>query len=108
MNPMEIAKTIKSQIGGRSLYMLGATKLVAIGPQSDTKASLGGLQFRTGRVAAGEANVVRVELTADDTYTMTFHKLWGRSNKQLAKVKGVYCDQLNQVIELHTGLYTSL
>jgi len=95
------AQTIADQIGCRAFAMIGAKDLLDCG---DT------LQFKIGTNAKGVA-AVRVTLTPDDTYTMTFY---GRLNRKTfeqpvkAEVDGIYADSLRTTIKLHTGLYTSL
>ncbi len=109
MTDMTIAKTIRSQIGGGAMYMLGAKDVV--GHES-------ALSFRVR--GSREVNHIKVELEASDTYKMTFTKI-GRSPslKQLlkgatqkittvAEVDGVYCDMLRPMIKKYTGLNTSL
>ena len=59
----EIAQTILSQLGGaKFVAMTGAKQLVAIDK---------GLRFKIGRNAS-KANLVKVILRGDDTYTMQF------------------------------------
>lgn len=58
-----IAQTILAQLGGNQFVtMTGANHLVA---------SSNGLYFRIGRNAT-KCNLVKIELTANDTYTMQF------------------------------------
>jgi len=95
---MSIATTIRNQIGGKSLYMIGAKNLIDHG---------NGLSLRTGRVAAGKANYIKITLNASDTYDMEFQKI-AKNCKVIAEETGVYFDMLHGMIEQHTGLYTSL
>jgi hypothetical protein len=104
---VRIAETIRQQIGHRALYMLGAKHLSAL-PADKEKGTYGGFSFRTGRVAAGKANHVHIELNGMDTYNLTFFKIHGRSFKTIKTIEGVYVDQLHESIEHYTGLYTSL
>jgi hypothetical protein len=97
---MNVANTIRSQIGNLALRMIGARNLTAL---SD---GCGGLLFKTGRVAAGKADCVKIVLTADDLYTVTFSKPRGRNNRIIAECEGVYADMLHDLIEKHTGMYT--
>jgi hypothetical protein len=95
------AKTIADQIGRRAFIMIGAKDLLDCG---DT------LQFKVGRNSQG-IGAVRVTLTPDDTYTMTFFGALSRKTYEMpvkAEVEGVYADRLRSTIERHTGLYTSL
>lgn len=97
-----VAETIRSQVGGRAMVMIGATNLLC----DETS-----LQFKIGRNAKGVTHV-RIELAADDTYTLTFTSVrkvkWDYQIKELARVEGVYCDGLRTCIEAETSLYTSL
>ncbi len=95
---MTVAETIHAQLGGRTLYMLGAKGILA----DET-----GLHFRIGRNAKSITNI-RIELAADDTYTVRFFRIRARNVKEIAKVDGVYVDALHRTIEEHTGLATSL
>lgn len=98
---MSIATTILEQLGGgRFVMMTGAKNLM-----SDTNA----LSFRLpSNFATGGINYVRVELAADDTYTLTFGKVWGVKYAVKATVAGVYCDMLRSVFTSNTGLDCTL
>ena len=99
---LQVAKTILSQIGGGALYMIGAKNKIAVDEQR------GGVQFRTGRTAAGKANFVQIVLTGADLYNIVFKRIHGMSIKAVAEYKGMFADQMNELIERETGLYTSL
>lgn len=94
---LEVADTIRAQIGGRAFLMLGAKDLLAIE---------NGLQFKIR--GSRNANVVQIVLDASDTYTVTFQKGRGLNWRTVAEVSDVYADSLHRVIESNTGLYTSL
>lgn len=125
----EVAKTILQQLGGnRFAVMTGAKDFVAIN---------NGLQFRIGRNGS-RANLVKVILMGDDTYTMQFWKI-GNSNPYAALIKyiekgmspeeaqkkaeqaklnaepkllkeyeGLFFDQLQEFFTEYTKLYTHL
>jgi hypothetical protein len=96
---MSIASTILSQLGGnRFVAMTGAKNLVDNG---------NGLGFAIGRNSS-RANLVRVTLAADDTYTVEFYRFAKLEGVKLATTAGVYCDALRSVFEGYTGLATSL
>lgn len=125
---MEVSKTILSQLGGnRFIVMTGAKDFVAID---------NGLKFRIGRNKS-KANVVRIILDPDDTYTMEFwsirevnvYKIMmkcmekglsneemndkikdaeAKSNMKLKEYNGLYFDQLQEFFTEYTGLYTRL
>lgn len=62
----QLARTILSQLGGNKFVaMTGANQLVSID---------NGLRFRIGRNKSS-ANIVRVMLNGDDTYTMQFWRI---------------------------------
>lgn len=125
----EVAKIILQQLGGnRFAVMTGAKDFVAIN---------NGLQFRIGRNGS-RANLVKVILMDDDTYTMQFWKI-GNSNPYAALIKyiekgmspeeaqkkaeqarlnaepkllkeyeGLFFDQLQEIFTSYTKLYTHL
>jgi hypothetical protein len=109
MTNTTIANTILEQIGGRALYMLGA---------KDKIATECGVQFKIR--GSRKANVVRIDLTPADTYTVEIIKYapirfnartgkhTGGTSKVVASFDDVYADGLCEVIESATGLYTSL
>jgi hypothetical protein len=94
---MNVANTIKDQLGGKALFMLGASQLVG---------SEDALQFAIK--GCRTANKIRIQLDASDTYTVQFWKIGRGACKLVHEVSGVYVDSLHQTIERHTGLYTSL
>ena len=89
-----IANIIKDQLGHKALYMIGA---------KDLTGSENALSFRIGRNCKS-VNAIKITLEPSDTYTVEFL----RGSKVVAKCEDVYCDSLHQVIERHTGMYTSL
>jgi hypothetical protein len=99
---MEVARNIQAQIA-RGLFMIGASNLLAVDEP------LPGLQFKIMKNAK-KVTHVRIELAADDTYTVSFHKVTRGSweTQELARVEMVYVDALAKTIEAHTGLYLSL
>ena len=104
------ADEILRQLGGsRFRAMTGAKHFVALDDGSsehDMACRLGGVSFRIGRNAKS-INWVRIEVSFDDTYEVTF----GRGLKNPRPVRtfdGIYCDGLRDLFERETGLYTSL
>lgn len=92
---LEIAKTIRQQLGGHRLsVMTGAKSFVAIER---------GLQFRIGRNAK-RVNVVRIVLDPSDTYTVSF--LWVTRNGAQTRyeAKDIYAEQLRELFERETGM----
>lgn len=100
---LDAANEIKNQIGGRSLFMLGAKHLCA----SQTKDEEPALSFKVG-ANAKKVTHIRVVLEKSDTYRMEFLACRGTTVRTVATVEGVYADQLHATIESNTGLYTRL
>lgn len=96
-NKLEVANTIRDQIGGRALWMIGATHLAG---------DHNSLRFRFKMCP--KANLIVVRLDADDTYTVEFHKVRGINSKLVHSVPMVYVDSLHSVIRGFTGLALSL
>ena len=108
---MTIAETILTQLGGRKfIAMTGAKNFLDCGS---------GLSMKLPKNPRG-INHVKVTLNALDTYDMIFqnympirvnHKTGVISGDKLtivAQYEGVYCDQLEKIFHLATGLYTRL
>jgi hypothetical protein len=99
MKDMTIAKTILEQLGGnRFIAMTGAKNLLS---QDNA------LTFKIGRNSS-QVNFVKIELTPDDTYTMTFSNMNINRIKEIKKLEGVYNDMLQNIFTETTGLYTTL
>ncbi len=98
---MEVAKEILNQLGGNKfIAMTGAKSFV--GDNTCLMFSL------PSRFAANGINKVRIELAANDTYSVKFYKIRGTSIKPIATIDGVCNDNLRNVFTMHTGLDTSL
>lgn len=102
---MSVAKTILEQLGGNKfIVMTGAKDLTDTGK---------GLLFRIGRNSA-HINKVLVEYNeGQDLYTMVFYwvcksKTKGFEVKEVKKLDGLYCDQLQELFTSITGMYTRL
>ena len=104
---IEIAGIIIDQMGGinRLKAMIGINKISGLKP---------GVQFKFK--GSRKANKVVIDLDeGEDVYNMTFIKV-GRLNhetleisvKETGKYEGVYCDQLIEIFEDHTGLDLNL
>ena len=92
----KVAETIRKQLGAVTLAMLGAHEFVA-GRDS--------LQFAIK--GSRRARKIRIVLDDDDTYTVDFWTGRGADMHRLAKHSGVYVDQLHELIERETGLFTN-
>lgn len=98
---MKTAQTILDQLGGnRFIVMTGAKQLVDHG---------NALSFRLkSNFAKNGINSVKITLTPADLYDVEFGKIARDKYKEVATVDGIYWDQLAEVFEAETGLYTSL
>lgn len=97
-----IAETILAQLGGRRfIAMTGAKNF-----NHDSRA----LVFSLPRITGMKINRVRIQLEADDTYTVIFMRWLPRSFdiENHGTAQGVYADNLRRVFEQKTGLLTSL
>lgn len=99
----EIAKIIAQQIGGKAFYMLGAKNKI-YGENEKGQTYLG-FKIRGSR----KANYIKVIYNDGlDIYNIEFGKIRNFEYKIVKTVEEVYCDQLHDIIEKETGLYTSL
>ena len=119
MSHVEIANTIRQQLGGgRFITMTGAKNLAAHGPEAGTR---GALSFTLpSRFAKDGINYVKISLLGSDTYRVEFTKIGPRpSLKQMMAGKSqtvtvvktlddIYADQLQSVFSRHTGLDVKL
>lgn len=101
---MSVAKTILGQLGGnRFVAMTGAKNL------AETGDALGGLAFRLpARLAKNGINAVKITLDYSDTYIVKFLKIGKTNLTVVAQHDQIYCDQLVDLFERETGLYTYL
>jgi len=95
---MQVANTIRKQLGNKAIAMMGAKNLV------------GGdkyLSFRIGRNSKG-VNYIKITLTSMDLYDIEFGNIRGMNYKVKYEAKGIYADMMHDVIEQNTGMYLSL
>ncbi len=95
---MQVANTIKNQLGNKALVMMGAKNLAGGADY---------LSFKIGRNAKG-VNYIKITLTPMDLYDVEFGNIRGMKYTVKKTVKGIYADQLHDVIEEYTGMYLSL
>jgi len=100
---MQVAQTILNQIGKQALMMIGAKQFVA---DRDS------VRFRIGRNCKGW-NMIQIHLNyADDLYRVSFFRIRSKNGvpmiAQTHTEFGIYFDQLHEVIERNTGMYTKL
>lgn len=98
MDSMTIANTIKDQLGRMTLMMIGTKQLAAI---------QNGIRI-VHSCRGSKTNRIEITLNGLDLYDMKFIKVWGQKVNTIAEVENVYCDQLHEMIEQHTGLYTRI
>lgn len=100
---MPVAREIHRQLGRGFSLITGARNFVGIPEQR------GGLMFSLpSGISPKRVNKVRIILNWMDTYTVEFWRVWGDKATLLNTVDDVYCDQLHDVLEDGTGLYTTL
>lgn len=97
---LTVSKTILQQLGGRVFIMMTGSKNF-VGSES-------ALSFKVGAGTRDGITHVRVELTADDLYDITFMRVRGTSVKTISKTDGAYADMLRTVFEAATGFRVSL
>jgi hypothetical protein len=114
---IEIAFTIMKQLGGNKfIVMTGARDFI-----HDKE---GRLSFRFPTAKAGKskgANRCAIALTGDDLFTMAFSKARHKTEligglrfgagwevSDVAKIEGLFSDQLQSVFTAHTGMDTHL
>ena len=97
----EFARIIFEQIGGHKFAVMTGAKNFCYSEKEHF------LSFSIGRNNKG-INRVKIILTPADDYTMQFFYIRGANYKVKAEVEGVYCDMLQDVFTMNTGLYTKL
>ncbi|HEY4326407.1 MAG TPA: hypothetical protein VGN20_20655 [Mucilaginibacter sp.] len=98
---MQVAQTILNQMGGKKfIAMVGAKNLTG---------SQDALCMQLPKNNAG-AKYLRIELNADDTYTMIFRKGITKdcTFPEVSRTEGVYADMLQELFTAITGLDTKL
>jgi hypothetical protein len=98
MEATTIATTIYAQLGGRRFSAMIGAKQVAMGERKVT------VKFPR----ANGVNRLEVELDSYDTYTVKFQYEHGVKLATKAEFAQVYSEDLQQLFESVTGLYTSL
>lgn len=100
-NAQQVAATIYDQLGARRFMVVTGARDVVVTPN--------GLQFRLpANFAQGGVNMIRVELSADDTYAVIAGR-WARLDfKEKARESGLYAEGLQRAFTRLTGLDTHL
>ena len=110
MEHKQIALEILKQLeGNRFVAMVGAKQISA----EQLNREHHGLSFKIGRNAKGINRVKIAYNEGLDLYNLEFCKeslsvKKGYSCKVVEEFSGVYCDQLAEIFESSTGLYTKL
>lgn len=99
MSDNTIAKTILYQIGGNKFIVMTGSKNFLYG---DNYLLMTLSQNKSG------ANRLKITLDPSDTYTMQFLKYRPFETEIVKEFSDVYCDQLQDIFEKVTGLYTTL
>lgn len=94
---MEAAKTILEQLGGRRFIIMTGTHNLVAGKNE--------LTMKLRRNSCG-ASHLRVTLTPLDLYRMEFIKVRKGEPHTVTSFDGIYADQLQDIFESITGLYT--
>ena len=98
---MKVAQIILQQLGGNRFVMMTGAKNLLSGENY--------LQFNlASTMTKNKCNIVKIEVTPMDVYTVTFYNLRGVNLKVLSEHNDVYYDQLVKLFETTTGLYTYL
>ena len=96
MTNVEIANTIISQFGKSFPLLVGMKNPVAIEQ---------GVQFNISKAKQG-INKVVITLNGRDTYDLNFWRITTKATKEITAAGDIYNDQLGDVFENITGLYT--
>ena len=91
------AQEIMRQLGGRKFEMLMGVKSKSVGTD--------GLILHIGKNPKKVSHII-IDLNRDE-YDLTFGKIFNYNWKVIKKVKGVGVEQLHDMIEKYTGLYTT-
>lgn len=99
---MEVAKTILEQLGGNKFIVMTGAKAF-IGSKTGLSFKLPGKNF-----CKHDINYVKITLTPADLYDVEYSRCRGLKITTVAKVEGIYFDQLTGDFEEKTGLRTRL
>ena len=100
MSDMRVAETILEQLGGNKFCMMTGAK------------NLGGtensLSMRIGRNKTS-SNYLKITLNMMDLYDVRFSRVTKMmSERSVTEYNDVFCENLVEVFEKHTGMYTKL
>lgn len=97
MSNSNVAQNILNQLGGkRFIVMTGTNNFV------------GGENYLTFHLPSRKINYIKITLNSNDLYDVEFIKIHGANIRTVSKFEDVFCDNLVEIFESETGLYTSL
>ena len=96
---MQVAQTILSQLGGN--------KFIAMTGASNLGGTENSLSFKIGKNSK-KVTHVRIELNANDLYDVKFFNIRGTNIKTVSEFEDVYSENLVELFESETGLFTKL
>lgn len=97
---LTVANTILAQLGGKKFAAMTGVKK-AFG-------TLSSVSFLLPKAVKNGINHVKIELSPADDYDLEFSRTTRHDFKVIAKVKGVYAEDLQEVFTEYTGLATHL
>jgi len=95
-----VAQTILQQIGGGQFITMTGSKIASVADDSIT--------FRLTRNSASATFLKITYLPGPDSYTMEFTRVRKYELLPVETIEDVYFDQLQDIFERVTGLYTTL
>lgn len=96
---MQVAQTILSQLGGN--------KFIAMTGASNLGGTDNSLSFKIGKNSK-KVTHVRIELNANDLYDVKFFGGRGVNLRCISEFENVYSENLVELFESETGLFTKL
>ena len=105
---LDVANTIRQQIGLGALMRVGARSFTVLAGPDDQAGGLGFLFTHTTAGGAQRVMFASVVLTHRDDYVLEIHKtktLRGRryAAELVAAREGIYCDQLARLVQIEAG-----
>lgn len=101
---VEISNTIISQLGGNKFKAMTGAKNFSYKIEENFNTTL---TFKIGQNSK-RVNHVKITLNASDLYDVQFLYCSVKGIKVLSSLEGVYAEDLRDIFETNTGLYTSL
>lgn len=98
---MNAATIILQQLGGRQFLAMTGSKNLSHSNEGNT------LTMHLTKNSL-KAKYLQITLTPADTYTMVFSTLKKYEVVDLKTIENVYCDNIREIFEKETGLYTKL